>query len=148
MMSGAGQSGPGTSPHQAAQDPGEGLRQQLPEEAPRADHQSGRRAPAGLADRVRPLAQPGRRGREKIRRFRERELVMATAIFAALLGLVIGTAAIGIPQLVRIRHQQPDHDDTQAYLTATGRSARDIAQGNAVVRERQQNQARAPGERR
>jgi hypothetical protein len=73
---------------------------------------------------------------------------MATAIFAALLGLVIGTAAIGIPQLVRIRHQQPDHDDTQAYLTATGRSARDIAQGNAVVRERQQNQARAPGGRR
>jgi hypothetical protein len=40
---------------------------------------------------------------------------------------------------VRIRHQRPDYDDTQAYLKATGRSAQDIAQGNAGVRQRQHN---------
>lgn len=143
MMSGAGQSpdcdvrsGPDMMP----------LRGQPCPAAPRPGRMP---SPAGLAGRIRPLAQPARpAGREKIQRFRERALVMATAIFAAVLGLLIATAAIGIPQLVRIRHQQPDHDDTQAYLTATGRSARDIAQGNAVVRERQQNQARAPAERR
>jgi hypothetical protein len=67
---------------------------------------------------------------------------MAIAIFAAVLGLLIAAAALGIPQVVRIRHQQPDNDDTQAYLTATGRSARDIAQGNAAVREQQQIDAR------
>lgn len=67
---------------------------------------------------------------------------MAIAIFAAVLGLLIATAAIGIPQLVRIRHQRSDDDDTQAYLNLTGRSARDIAQGNAALREQQQNNAR------
>jgi len=63
---------------------------------------------------------------------------MAIAILGGALGLLLGAAAIGIPQLVRIRHQQPD-DDTQAYLKATGRSAQDIAQGNARMRQRQQN---------
>jgi hypothetical protein len=65
---------------------------------------------------------------------------MAEAIFAAILGALIAAAAIGIPQLVRIRHQRPD-DDTQAYLKQTGRSARDIAAGNAEVRIRQQREA-------
>jgi hypothetical protein len=64
---------------------------------------------------------------------------MVIAIIGGAIGLVIGAAALGIPQLVRIRHQRPDDDDTQAYLKATGRSARDIAQGNARVREGQQN---------
>jgi hypothetical protein len=64
---------------------------------------------------------------------------MADAIFAAVLGVLISAACIGIPQLVRIRHQRPD-DDTQAYLMETGRSARDIAEGNAEVRERQQDE--------
>ncbi len=63
---------------------------------------------------------------------------MAIAILGGALGLLLGAAAIGIPQLVRIRHQRPD-DDTQAYLKATGRSAQDIAQGNARMRQRQQN---------
>jgi hypothetical protein len=64
---------------------------------------------------------------------------MAIAILGGVLGLVLGAAALGIPQLVRIRHQRPDDDDTQAYLKATGRSAQDIAQGNAQVRQGQQN---------
>jgi hypothetical protein len=69
---------------------------------------------------------------------------MTVAIIAAVLGVVIAAAAIGIPQLVRIRHQRSD-DDTRAYLQQTGRSAQDIAQGNAAVRkEQQENDARAP----
>lgn len=64
---------------------------------------------------------------------------MAIAIIGGVIGLVLGAAALGIPQFVRIRHQRPDDDDTQAYLKATGRSAQDIAQSNARVRERQQN---------
>jgi len=64
---------------------------------------------------------------------------MVIAIIAGVIGLVLGAAAIGIPQLVRIRHQRPEDDDTQAYLKETGRSAQDIAQSNAQVREQQQN---------
>jgi hypothetical protein len=64
---------------------------------------------------------------------------MAIAILGGVLGLLLGAAALGIPQLVRIRHQRPDDDDTQAYLKETGRSAEDIAQANAQVRQRQQN---------
>ncbi|HTX83917.1 MAG TPA: hypothetical protein VME44_17165 [Streptosporangiaceae bacterium] len=67
---------------------------------------------------------------------------MAIAIVAAVLGVLIAAAAIGIPQLVRIRHQRSDSDDTKAYMTQTGLSARDIAQGNAAVREQQECQAR------
>jgi hypothetical protein len=66
---------------------------------------------------------------------------MAIAIIGGVIGLVLGAAALGIPQLVRIRQQQPDDDDTQAYLKATGRSTHDIAQSNAQVRERQQTMA-------
>jgi hypothetical protein len=69
----------------------------------------------------------------------EKDDDMADAIFAALLGVLIATACIGIPQLVRIRTQRSD-DDTKAYLTETGRSARDIAESNAEVRERQQHE--------
>jgi hypothetical protein len=39
---------------------------------------------------------------------------MAVAVFAAVLGVVIAVACIGIPQFGRIRHQRPC-DDTQAY---------------------------------
>ena len=63
---------------------------------------------------------------------------MTIAILGGVIGLVLGAAALGIPQLVRIRHQRPD-DDTQAYLKETGRSPQDIAQDNARVRQRQQN---------
>lgn len=69
---------------------------------------------------------------------REDSIVMAIAILGGVIGLLLGAAALGIPQLVRIRHQRPD-DDGQAYLKATGRSAQDIAQGNAQVRQQQQN---------
>jgi len=64
---------------------------------------------------------------------------MVIAIIGGVIGLVLGAAALGIPQLVRIRHQRPDDDDTQAYLKETGRSAQDIAQSNAQLREQQQN---------
>jgi hypothetical protein len=63
---------------------------------------------------------------------------MVIAILGGVIGLLLGAAALGIPQLVRIRHQRPD-DDGQAYMKATGRSAQDIAQGNAQVGQRQQN---------
>jgi hypothetical protein len=69
---------------------------------------------------------------------RKDSIVMAIAILGGVIGLLLGAAALGIPQLVRIRHQRPD-DNGQAYLKATGRSAQDIAQGNAQVRQRQQN---------
>jgi hypothetical protein len=63
---------------------------------------------------------------------------MAIAIIGGVIGLALGAAAVGIPQLVRMRHQRPD-DGGQAYLKATGRTAEDIAQSNARVREQQQN---------
>jgi len=65
---------------------------------------------------------------------------MVIAIIGGVIGLVLGAAAVGIPQLVRFRHQRPDDDDTQAYLKATGRSAQDIAQSNARMRAQQQNE--------
>jgi hypothetical protein len=64
---------------------------------------------------------------------------MTIAIIGGVIGLALGTAALGIPQIVRIRHQKPDDDDTQAYLKETGRSAQGIAQSNAQVREQQQD---------
>jgi hypothetical protein len=56
---------------------------------------------------------------------------MTIAILAAVLGLLIATAAIAIPRVVARRNNPEDHADSQAYLKETGRSARDIAQGNA-----------------
>ena len=50
---------------------------------------------------------------------------------AAVLGLLIATAAIAIPRVVGHRNNPEDHADSQAYLKETGRSARDIAEGNA-----------------
>ncbi len=67
---------------------------------------------------------------------------MDYAVVDAVLGLLIGAACIGIPQLVRKRRQRPD-DDTKAYLKETGRSARDIAQGNTALESRQKNDARS-----
>jgi hypothetical protein len=67
---------------------------------------------------------------------------MDYAVVDGVLGFLIGVACIGIPQLVRKRRQRPDDDDTEAYLKKTGRSARDIAQGNAAVESRQDSDAR------
>jgi hypothetical protein len=68
---------------------------------------------------------------------------MIVGILAAVLGLVIAAACISIPQLVRARRSRTDNDDTQAYLRETGRSAVDIAEGNAALRAQQQKDARS-----
>jgi len=66
---------------------------------------------------------------------------MAIGIFAAVLGLLFGTAAIIIPRMVS-RHNHPeDHSDSQAYLANTGRSAEEIAQGNRSLLARPDNDA-------
>jgi hypothetical protein len=49
----------------------------------------------------------------------------------------------GIPQVVRIHRQRPDYDDTEAYLRQTGRSVRDIAQGNDALLSQQKSDARS-----
>jgi hypothetical protein len=66
---------------------------------------------------------------------------MVIAVVAAVAGLLIAAAAIGIPQLVRIRHQRPDNDDTLAYLKETGRSADGIAHDNAALTDIQQEES-------
>jgi hypothetical protein len=67
---------------------------------------------------------------------------MNYAIVDAVLGLLIGAACIGIPQLVRKRRQRPDDADTEAYLKETHRSAQDIAQSNAALQSQQKDDAR------
>jgi hypothetical protein len=65
-------------------------------------------------------------------------------IVAAVLGLLFGTAAIVIPRMVN-RHNQPeDHSDSIAYLASTGRSAEDIARGNAGSQARPDNDGESP----
>lgn len=68
---------------------------------------------------------------------------MIVGILAAMLGVFIAAACISIPQLVRVRRSRSDSDDTQAYLEQTGRSALDIAEGNAALRAQQQKDARS-----
>jgi hypothetical protein len=69
---------------------------------------------------------------------------MTIGILAAVLGLLLATAAIWIPRLVS-RRNNPQYDaDSRAYLKQTGRSARDVAQGNADQASRQQNDAGSP----
>ena len=66
---------------------------------------------------------------------------MAIGILAAVLGLLLGLAAIIIPRIVN-RHNNPDdHSDSLAYLANTGRSAEDIAQGNRSLQARPGNDA-------
>jgi hypothetical protein len=56
---------------------------------------------------------------------------MTIGILAAVLGLLLAVAAIVVPRLIN-RRNDPEYDaDTRAYQRETGRSARDIAQGNA-----------------
>jgi hypothetical protein len=55
---------------------------------------------------------------------------MAIGILAAVLGLLLATAAIVIPRIVA-RHNDPEDDAaSRAYLASTGRTAQDIAQAN------------------
>jgi hypothetical protein len=56
---------------------------------------------------------------------------MAIGIVAAVLGLLIATAAIVIPRIVSRRNDPGFDADSRAYLKETGRSARDIARDNA-----------------
>ncbi len=66
---------------------------------------------------------------------------MTIGILAAVLGLLLAAAAIVIPRLVN-RRNDPEYDaDTRAYQKETGRSARDIAEGNADQALRQENGA-------
>ena len=66
---------------------------------------------------------------------------MTIGILAAVLGLLIAIAAIWIPRLVN-RRNDPEYDaDSRAYQKETGRSARDIAQGNADLAFQQENDA-------
>ncbi|HUB42885.1 MAG TPA: hypothetical protein VMA72_28860 [Streptosporangiaceae bacterium] len=64
---------------------------------------------------------------------------MLIGIFAAVLGLVIAAACIMIPRFVSHRNDPYSNADALAYEKATGRSARDIEQGNATIRARQQD---------
>lgn len=55
---------------------------------------------------------------------------MVIGILAALLGLLLSTAAIVIPRIVN-RHNDPsDHADSLAYLAGTGRTAQDVIRAN------------------
>lgn len=66
---------------------------------------------------------------------------MAIGIFAAVLGLLFGTAAIVIPRMVT-RHNHPeDHSDSQAYLASISRSAEEIVQGNRSLQVQPDNDA-------
>jgi hypothetical protein len=69
---------------------------------------------------------------------------MNYAIVCAVLGVLIGAATIGIPRLIAHRKNHPeDEADSRAYMKETGRSARDIAQSNAALRSRQEDDARS-----
>jgi hypothetical protein len=64
---------------------------------------------------------------------------MTIGILAAVLGLLLAAAAIVIPRLVN-RRNDPEYDaDTRAYQKETGRSARDIMEGNADRALHQEN---------
>jgi hypothetical protein len=65
---------------------------------------------------------------------------MVIVIVDALLGLLLGTAAIGIPRLIALRKNHPeDETDSLAYMKATGRSAQVIAEDNRAFQ--QENEA-------
>jgi hypothetical protein len=66
---------------------------------------------------------------------------MLIGILAAVLGLLLATAAIAIPRMVARGNDPGDHADSEAYLKATGRSAEDIARGNAGRAFEQENNA-------
>jgi hypothetical protein len=68
-------------------------------------------------------------------------VAMAIGILAAVLGLVLAAAAIGIPRLVARRNQPEEDADSQAYLKNTGRSVEDIVRGNRDRLARQQSDA-------
>jgi len=66
---------------------------------------------------------------------------MTIGILAAALGLLISAAAIIIPRIVNRGNNPEDHSDSLAYLEQTGRSAQDIARGNAIGASEPKNDA-------
>jgi hypothetical protein len=66
---------------------------------------------------------------------------MTVGILAAVLGLLLATAAIVIPRAISRRNDPGDHADSRAYLKETGRSARGIAQGHADQAVQEENDA-------
>ena len=66
---------------------------------------------------------------------------MLIGILAAIFGVLLAAAAIGIPRIVNRGNDPQDHTDSHAYLQQTGRSAADVAQGNADQALRQKNAA-------
>jgi hypothetical protein len=68
---------------------------------------------------------------------------MTIGILAAVLGLLIATAAIWIPRLVARRNDPYDKTDSLAYMKETGRSAQDIARDNSGQAFRQDNDSRS-----
>jgi hypothetical protein len=75
----------------------------------------------------------------------EKVVFMAIGIFAAALGLLIAAACIVIPRVVSRRNDPYNRADALAYENETGKSARDIEQGNAAVRAQQQNRSKQQG---
>ncbi|HEX3713132.1 MAG TPA: hypothetical protein VHV09_10080 [Trebonia sp.] len=70
---------------------------------------------------------------------------MAIGILAAVLGLLLATAAIIIPRIVA-RHNNPeDHSDSLAYLASTGRTGEEVAQANRGWKTRPDSDAE-PGQ--
>jgi hypothetical protein len=69
---------------------------------------------------------------------------MMIGIFAAALGLLIAAACIVIPRVVSRRNDPYNSAEALAYEKDTARSARDIEQGNAAVRARQQDRSKQP----
>ena len=55
---------------------------------------------------------------------------MAIGILAAVLGLLLATAAIVIPRIVSLHNQPEDDAASRAYLASTGRSAEEVEQAN------------------
>jgi hypothetical protein len=71
---------------------------------------------------------------------------MTIAIVAAVLGLLLATAAIGIPRLIAYRKNHPEYDaDSRAYMKETGRSAQDIAEGNLAFEQENDAGSRQTG---
>lgn len=58
---------------------------------------------------------------------------MAIGILAAVLGVLVAAASIGIPQVIRhyLQRNNDDEEAARAYLESTGRTAKDIARENA-----------------
>ena len=55
---------------------------------------------------------------------------MVIGILAAVLGLLLATAAIVIPRMVARRNDPGDDAASRAYLASTGRSAKEVEQAN------------------